>query len=231
MESFACKIEHKLEEIPENIILEAGGMHAGLFPEIPETAYYKTLERLSRQGDLVHLAKGIYYRPLKTRFGIIPISENEILRHYIADGKGIVVGYKLFNRERITAQVGKRAEVLSNALSEDKKTVGNVLVLSCDLDLNEHTIPVIETLEILQNYSKIEDADGAALAAFMKKIVGIYSDNAAVYVLKNRKYKKSTIAFFKSFLDYFNIENSLGSFLSNLSTYAIPEARQFYESA
>ena len=58
-----------------------------------------------------------------------------------------------------------------------------------------------------------------------------YSDTAAVFVLKNRKYKKSTIAFLERFLNYFGVENTLCQFLSALSSYAIPEMEEFYEPA
>jgi len=37
----------------------------------------------------------------------------------------------------------------------------------------------------------------------MKEFAIEYSDEATIYVLKNRKYKKSTIAFLESFLNYF----------------------------
>ena len=65
----------------------------------------------------------------------------------------------------------------------------------------------------------------------MREFATEYSDTAAVFVLKNRKYKKSTIAFLERFLNYFGVENTLHQFLSVLSSYAIPEMEEFYESA
>ena len=50
----------------------------------------------------------------------------------------------------------------------------------------------------------------------------------SVFVLKNRKYKKSTIAFLERFLNYLGVENTLHQFLSALSSYAIPEMEEFY---
>ena len=97
--------------------------------------------------------------------------------------------------------------------------------------LTQDTIPVIETLEILQNYKSIEDISKSALAAYMREFALGYSDTAAVFVLKNRKYKKSTIAFLERFLNYFGVENTLCQFLSALSSYAIPEMEEFYEPA
>lgn len=103
-------------------------------------------------------------------------------------------------------------------------------MINISISLTPETIPIIETLEILQNYKSIEDINDTALAAYMKDFARHYADEATVYVLKNRKYKKSTIAFLESFLNYFKVENTLNQFLSSLSSYAIPDIEEFYES-
>lgn len=103
-------------------------------------------------------------------------------------------------------------------------------MINISISLTAETIPIIETLEILQNYKSIEDINDTALAAYMKDFARQYSDEATVYVLKNRKYKKSTIAFLESFLNYFKVENTLNQFLSSLSSYAIPDIEEFYRS-
>ena len=192
--------------------------------------YYKTLERMCKKGILVHLTKGLYYRPKNTRFGTVPISEKDIVDHYIKDNQGIVVGYRLFNQKGLTTQISKRVEVLSSAVPGKKKNIHNIYVMNISISLTPETIPIIETLEILQNYKSIEDINNTALAAYMKDFARHYADEATVYVLKNRKYKKSTIAFLESFLNYFKIENTLNQFLSSLSSYAIPDIEEFYES-
>lgn len=231
MNSYAKYIEATIEQEPENQLLEASALYQKSFGSVPEMSYYKTLERMSKQGTLVHLTKGLYYRPKKSRFGLIPISENEIVSHYTKNGKGIVIGYRLYNQKGLTTQISKRIEVLSSALSEQKKNINNVCVMNSNIALTQETIPVIETMEILQNYKSIEDVSKSALAAYMKTFISGYSDAAAIFVLKNRKYKKSTIAFLESFLKFFGVENTLNQFLSALSTYTIPGMEEFYESA
>lgn len=82
MNSYAKYIETVIEQEPENKLLEASILYQKSFGTVPEMTYYKTLERMSKQGSLVHLTKGLYYRPKKSRFGTIPISEKEIIGHY-----------------------------------------------------------------------------------------------------------------------------------------------------
>lgn len=231
MNSYAKYIETVIEQEPENKILESSALYQKFFGTIPEMTYYKTLERMSKQGTLVHLTKGLYYRPKMSRFGIIPISEKEIVSHYTDGGKGIVIGYRLYNQKGLTTQISKRIEVLSSEISGQKKNIHNVSVTNSGIALTKKTIPVIETMEILQNYRSIEDIKKSALAAYMKEFIAGYSDTDTVFVLKNRKYKKSTIAFLESFLNFFEIENTLNQFLSALSSYAIPTMEEFYEPA
>ena len=190
--------------------------------------YYKTLERMCKKGFLVHLTKGLYYRPKNTRFGTVPISEKDIVDHYIKDNQGIVLGYRLYNQKGLTTQISKRVEILSSAVPGKKKNIHNVYVMNISISLTPETIPIIETLEILQNYKSIEDINNTALAAYMKEFARQYSDEDTVYVLKNRKYKKSTIAFLESFLNHFQVKNSLNQFLSSLSSYNIPDMKEFY---
>lgn len=230
MTSYANYIETIIEQEPENKLLEARTLYNQSFSTIPEMTYYKTLERMCKKGFLVHLTKGLYYRPKNTRFGTVPISEKDIVDHYIKDNQGIVVGYRLYNQKGLTTQISKRVEILSSAVPGKKKNIHNVYVININISLTPETIPIIETLEILQNYKSIEDINNTALAAYMKDFARQYADEATVYVLKNRKYKKSTIAFLESFLNYFKVENTLNQFLSSFSSYAIPDIEEFYES-
>ena len=157
MNSYAKYIETVIEQEPENKLLEASILYQKSFGTVPEMTYYKTLERMSKQGSLVHLTKGLYYRPKKSRFGTIPISEKEIIGHYTNNGRGIVIGYRLYNQKGLTTQISKRVEVLSSAVTEQKKNIQNVCVTNSGIDLTQETIPLIETMEILQNYKSIED--------------------------------------------------------------------------
>jgi hypothetical protein len=180
--------------------LEAGKLYGQSALDVPEITYYKMLERLSKAGIITHLTKGLYYRPRKSRFGTVPISEKEIIDYYTSDGKGFVVGYQLYNRKGLTTQIGKKAEILSAALIEQKKNIGNVSVSKIMMELASATVSTIEVLEILQN-EKTE------------------------YVLQNCKYKKLTIAFLKKCLSYMRVKNNLNRYLSPLSEHAVPDIR------
>jgi len=87
---------------PENVIIEAARFYQKSGRLVSEQSYYKTLERMTKAGELVHLAKGMYYRPKKSRFGMVPISEKEIVSHFTGMNRGLLVGYRLYVNKGLT---------------------------------------------------------------------------------------------------------------------------------
>lgn len=229
MESQAKEIRNYVVSIPENTLINAADVYEDHFASISEKNFYKVLERMTKDELLNRLTKGLYYRPKKTRFGTVPLSEGKITEYYA--NHGVVLGYVMYNKYGLTTKVGKKINVLSRNVAEEKKNIGNVSVEKTRMELNEKTMPVIETLDVLQNYSQIEDLNRSALSSFLSSFSKEYSDSATEYVLENRKYKKRTIAFLKAILDYKGIKNSLGKHLSTLSTYAVPEMKEIFEPA
>ena len=229
--SQAQVIEELISRQPENKILTANQVYRQLPENFSEQAFYQTLTRLTKKGTLCHLTKGLYYRPRRSRFGVVPIGEQNIIDHYIENGQGMVIGYRLYNQLGLTSQISKNVELLSNALSEKRKTVSNIKVSRLDLNFDATTCRALATLEILQNYRHIEDINRQQLAEYMQKYALDYSEESVVKVLTARKYQKSTIAFLASFLDFWNIEHTLPQYLSRLSTYAFPQMEEFYPYA
>lgn len=224
-------IELHFQKIAENTVIEASSTYNIFADDMTEATFYKNLERFCKNGSLAHLTKGLYYKPKKSKYGYVPIRENDIIAYYTDDQNGLVIGYTLYNKKGITTQIGKYTEVYSNRVPGQKKTVQNVLVRNISCDLNPERVAVIEALEILQNYSKIEDVNKRALIAYMDNFAKSYSDNAAIYVLERMKYKKATIAFLESFLNYLHVTNTLNRYLSSMSVYAIPTMEEIYEAS
>ena len=229
MTSYAGAVEEAVKRYDTNQIIVANELYRTTLLQIPEQTFYKSMERLVKYGELIHLTKGLYYRPKKNRFGSVPISEEEISRHYLQPGEGMLVGYRMFNRKGLTTQIGKQVEILSNTIPEKKKNIKNVSVKKISAELNEETIRVIEVLEILQSYHKIEDMNTKAFIVLLETFSNHYSDEAAQYVLSHLKYKKSTIAFLTSVLNYMKVQNTLGRHLSSMSDYKIPNVEALYE--
>lgn len=231
MKGYAGEIEKVISDIPCNKLIEASNLYKSKLSNIPELTFYKTLERLQKENMILHLTKGIYYKPKKSKFGIVPISDNDIVNYYTKGNKGVLTGYQLYNQKGITTQIPKTVDVLTVAVQGERKSINNVRLEKIYLELNEKTRPTIETLELLRFYGKVEDINSRAFKDYMIKFSKVYDDDVAQYVLSNRKYKKATIAFLARILDALDVENSLDKHLSALSNYKIPMMEEIYEFA
>ena len=128
------KVCQTIERIPENELIFASKLYTQqLSSEVTESAYYKTLERLCKAGELCKIAKGTYYRPKASKYGIVPPSQKEIVSAFTEPDKGTVVGYSLYNNLKLTTQVSKTVEVFSSALEQQTKNISNVLLQFCNL--------------------------------------------------------------------------------------------------
>ena len=108
MSNYVNQIEQAIKEMPCNKLFEASELYKTSLCCIPEMTFYKNIERKTKKGEIRHLAKGLYYKPKESILGKIPITTEEIIRHYTEENSGITVGYQLYNRERITTQIGRR---------------------------------------------------------------------------------------------------------------------------
>lgn len=223
MSGYADRVRNTIDRIPENEIFQASTLWKGELTSVPEKTYYKSLERLTKYGELMHLTKGLYYRPKKEEDQIIPITDEEIVDYYTKDLSGIVIGDQLYVKSGIAEFGDFTIEVLSSRTTDRQKHVGNVKVQKAEIVLNEDTIPVVEVMEVLQNYQKLAHPNRGRFLSFIRNFAESYDEEATQYVLANRKYKKSTIAFLQSLLNWYGVENGLDKHLSTLSDYKIPK--------
>ena len=227
MESGRKIVETLILQQPENKLLTASTLYLSLAEQILEANYYKILARLTEQGILRRLSRGLYYRPRISKFGEVPFCEEEIVRHYMEGGQGVITGYRLYRRYGLTSQNARNIEILSAHLAEERRTIGNISIRSLSMELDENIRASIEALEILQNYSRIEDVEPTRFNAYMHRFAAGYREEAVHYVLKRRRYKKSTIAFLAHCLDCLQIKNDLQRYLSPLTQYTIPILEEF----
>ena len=110
----AEQIRKKIQRIPES---EPFG-YADL--GIADNDFFsaaKALERLQKKGTIKKLAKGIFYRPEESVFGIMPPNYDTLLKNYLyKNGKrvGYVTGSGLYNQLNLTTQMAFRTKIATN---------------------------------------------------------------------------------------------------------------------
>ena len=225
-------VSRTIERIPENELIFASKLYMQqLGGEVSESAYYKTLERLCKAGELCKIAKGTYYRPKASKYGIVPPSQKEIVAAFTEKEKGTVIGYALYNSLKLTTQVSKTVEVFSSALEQQTKNISNVLLQFCNLTYTPEVTGMIHMMEVLQNFSEIQDLNYSQFIKYCEQFSETYNDTVFEQVSQQIKYQKRTIAFLRNILMHYQVPNNLNRYLSSLSEYKYPTMEEIYEAA
>ena len=225
-------IRDALNQYKENELIFASKLYKyKIYVNMNEATYYKSLERMSHTGELAKAAKGIYYKPQYSKYGMIPLSEKQIIKGFTENNTGMVIGYKMYNQFHLTTQVSKKVQVLSSVPDGFTKTVKNVNIKQGLLEYTDEVKYIIYGLEVLQNYNKIQDLNYKAFIDFSKEVAQHYKNETFEAVISKISYKKSTISFLREILNYYHISNNLEQYLSSLSSYKHPKMEDIYEIA
>lgn len=225
-------VKKTLESYKENELILASKLYREkLAEQISETAYYKVLERMCKAGELVKLAKGTYHLPKKSKYGLVPPSEEEIISAFTGHETGTVIGYSLYNALNLTTQISKTIKVLSSELEGEIKSIRNVIVHQMPLVFSEKVKNMVHGLEVLQNFSTIQEINYPAFIAFAEQLASAYDSESFNKVISAKSYKKSTISFLHEILIHYGVENDLSKHLSALSDYKHPKMEELYEAA
>ena len=225
-------VRNIIKSMPENELIHASKMFEQIHSfSISEFAYYKTLERLCKAGVLTKIAKGTYYRPKQSKYGIIPPSQYDIVRAFVEGCTGTVVGHALYNQLKLTTQVPKTVEILSSRLPQQSKTIRNVSVKYCNLHFTSEVCDMVNMLEVLQHFYEIQDINYRMFLHFCEAFSQKYSDKLLEEVTAQIKYKKSTLSFLRNILAYYGVPNRIDKYICALSTYKHPTMEALYEAA
>lgn len=215
-----------------NDLFIASKIYNKLFKEkCTEVLFYKTLERMTTNGELIKISKGVYCFPKTSKYGVVPISTEEIVSQFTSNKNGMVIGYSLYNSLNITTQIPKTVKIFSSMISSKKKNIKNVCIERVSLHFSKEIERMIQALEVLENFYNIEDINYTSFVSFIKEIVEEYNDKIFEDVITEIHYKKSTIAFLQEILNYFKKENNLQLYLSTLSDYKHPKMEDIYYEA
>jgi len=94
------------------------------FEGLPSTAVAQALSRLTRQGELDRLSKGIYYRPRQTAFGRSHPNPAALRELLASKQKLFPAGLSAANLLGFTTQNPKRREIATAARSLPRKLLG-----------------------------------------------------------------------------------------------------------
>ena len=185
----------------KNTILDVSTVRNSEFADVPYKTLLKILNRLEEEMLLETVTKGVYY------IGTKRLTEDFLLSQYIDNGKGMVIGYEMFNSIGLSAYQDDKVEAYTNAITSQQKTIGQFRLKKAELLFDDATIDVVAILEILDAGFAIKDYDYNTYRNITGLLAQSYSDEIFGKVISAIRYKYSTIEKLSALLDRMKINN------------------------
>lgn len=215
------RLQSYIENMESDDIVFVSRLYEDSFADVPNAAFFKMVERMTKEGLLMRVSKGIYAKPEATKEQI----ENGVLNYYFGENNdaGMYIGLKLYNKYNLTNVTDDTRVLYSNLTYQERKVIRNITICHCPVELTYDHAKIIEMLEVLEHYKDIPELNKKQFARFLAQMSKAYDDESARQVLGVMKYRKSTIAFLKSVLDEYKVPNTMSSYLNKASKYRIPK--------
>lgn len=176
-----------------------------------KTVVLKVLSKMAKIGKIKRAERGVYYIPKNSIFGEIPLSDEEIIKKYLFEGKrriGYITGNNLFNKYGLTTQVASKVEVAVNKRKNPKKYKNiEIKFVYQKAPITDKNIKYLEILDILKNIKKIPDADIIESYNTIKKQIlkFTYEELMELLDLAENYYTVSVVALLGSMIEEKNI--------------------------
>ncbi len=185
-----------------NSLIDISIIRNSVFSDIPYKTLLKIFNRLEDEGVVHAVSKGIY------RVGNKITNSKDILNAYTQKGKGMVVGYTLFNNIGLTAYQDDKVEIYTNTIANKQKTIDDFLLKKVNLEFTDEIIDLISLLEILDVGISMKGADVLSYKRTVELLALPYNDEDFQTVNEVIRYKYSTIVKLNELLKRLDVENT-----------------------
>lgn len=185
-----------------NTILDVSKVKNTVFSEIPYKTLLKILNRLEFEGVLSPVSKGVYY------IGDKVVDEELLVTEYVANGKGMFVGYQLFNDIGISTYQDDKTEIYTNNINSNQKNIGKFNLKYIDIVFEDSIVDLISLLETIDAGYSIKECNFIAYKKTLDVLSHSYTDKYFQRVVESIRYKFSTIRVLTELLKQNEIKNN-----------------------
>ena len=193
------------------------------------------LSRLRQAGVVQQVTKGTYRLPLQSRFGPVPVSEQQVLQVLLqAPNKklrGYPTGVAAFNRMGLTTQVAQEIQIATSRPGRPKK-VGNVRVrfVRSRGEVKLEEVKLFQLLDALRQIKRLPDTSPAsALARLREQVKQLPPADKTALVRLAQGYNPATRALLGAILEGLGEDKlipKLKTSLNPLTTYRLGLSEQ-----
>ena len=185
-----------------NELIDISMVKKSVFSNIPYKTLLKIFNRLEKEGMVVSVSKGLYSSGNETA------SDQKLLAEYTDNGKGMVVGYAMFNNIGLTVYQDDKIEIYTNAITSKQKNIGRFSLKKVDLEFTDGIIDLVSLLEILDVGFSMRGGDYLTYINAVEFLAKAYTDENFRKVRNTIRYKYSTIMKLEELLKRLGIKNS-----------------------
>lgn len=212
--TIASRVKKSLSIMPEGKVFDINKL--GVPAKEEQGALMKTLSRLAKSGVIKRAARGKYFKPRKTRFGVLAPDENEVLKLYIVKRDktiGYETGLSLYNKLGLTTQVPNTVVIARNVRIKDR-TQDNIKIkfVLQTIRFNASDVMLLQLLDVLKDIKRIPDSSPTkAILVIVEKLKSLEVKGLKKMIRFSLEYNPRTRALLGAILEcYFeSIDASL----------------------
>lgn len=224
--STAQIVRKKVEKIDPGTIF---GYSRFNLKKTEEISLAKALSRLAKEGAIVRLAKGKYYKPKSSLFGKLGPSEAAIVETLTIRNNqriGYLTGPAVYNKLGLTSQISNTLVIATNRPLPPKVIESyRVKYVKREMDIKDQDIPLLQILDALRDLKNIPDTTAdEALNVLVDKIKTFSEDEQKRLARLALNCNASTRALLGAILEQYAPSVSvshLNNSLNKLSSYQV----------
>ena len=213
------KIEKQLGQIPMGTPFRYQDLG---IEEAEYNAAASAISRLVSSGILSRVAKGVFYKPKKTVFGIAKPKESDLLKEYLfKNGKRVayITGMNLYNKMGLTTQVPTQVFV-ATMTRRSPVTVGNITIRPTKsyANITDDNYTLLGILDAIKDFNDIPDKNTrSAIQVLIGSIKKLSSQELKELIQYAAKYPPRVSAFLGALLENADSRLDLKSLRKNIS--------------
>ena len=176
----------------QNKLFDVSYMATNYFAVIPRKTLLKILSRLTDEGLLLPVSKGVFYIQGDKLLDL----DRAIEEYYVNGEHGMFVGYKMYNDLKISDHTDGTVEIYTNRIGAAHKNIGKYHLTYADIVFDNYARQLIQTLELTEHFTKIIDLDYIRLYNVRQSGIHNYLDYDIERVTGAIHYQRSTLVTF-----------------------------------
>ena len=195
-------------------------------------ATIKALNRKVASGEIAKIAKGKFYVPKKSIFGVLKPNEEEMIKDLLEENGeivGYITGLSMYNRLGLTTQVSAVTVIGKNEVRPAfKRGYLRIYFIKQKNKITKDNVQLLQILDAIRYIKDISDADIDFLCSrFLSILKNIPRDSQRLMVELAMVYSPATRALLGALLDELGVTDftePLHKSLNPITVYKLPRA-------